>query len=108
MVLIYILAGLYYKMEVMVYRPLEQEDAIRVVLSSDRKTTNLIPKWQDIAVLESLSKAISPVAEPTVFLSGEKHVTVSSILPIFHNLQNKILVVQEDDTTLTEDIQTHS
>ena len=43
----------------------QQEDAVRVVLSSDRKTTHLLPTWQDIEVLEPISKALSPIAELT-------------------------------------------
>ncbi len=91
-------------MEAMVARLLEQEEAVRVVLSSDRKITHLIPTWQDLQVLESISKALSPVSELTDFLSGENHITVSSIIPILHNLKTKVLLPSEDDTTLTKDI----
>lgn len=91
-------------MEAMISRLLEQEDAVRVVLSSDRKSSHLVLTWQDIHVLESMSKALSPVAELTDFLSGEKHVTVSSILPVLHNLATKVLLVQDDDSELTKGI----
>ena len=36
----------------MVIRTLEQEKAIRVALSMDRKTSHLIPTWQDTDVLQ--------------------------------------------------------
>ena len=85
-------------------RLLEQEDAVRVVLSSDRKTSHLIPTWQDIEVLESISKALSPISELTDFLSGEDHVTASAVIPVLHNLKTKILIAKEDDTALTRDI----
>lgn len=88
----------------MISQLLEQEDAVRVVLSNDRKTSNLIPTWQDIDVLESISKALSPISELTDFLSGENHVTISAIIPVLHNLKTKILVTKEEDTTLTKDI----
>ena len=91
-------------MEAMITRLLEQEEAVRVVLSCDRKTGHLIPKWQDIEVLESISKALSPIAELTDFLSGENHITISSVIPVLHNLKNKILVENDEDTSLTKDI----
>ena len=91
-------------MAAMVSRILEQEDVIRAVLGSDRKMSHLIPRWQDIDVLESLAKALSPVSELTDFLSGEKHITISSVIPIIHNLATKVLVDEEDDTELTKTI----
>ena len=85
-------------MESMVNRLLEQELAVRIVLSSDKKSGHLVPTWQ---VLESLSKALSPVAELTHFLSGDKHVTISSVLPVLHN-HAKVLIEEDDDTQLTK------
>ena len=40
-------------------KSLEQNVAIRMVLSEDRKTTHLIPIWQDSMVLESVNAALS-------------------------------------------------
>ena len=77
---------------------------MRLVLSTDRKTSHLVPTWQDIEVLESLSKALSPLADLTDFRSGEKMATISAVLPVIHNITNKILIEQDDDTTLTKDI----
>ncbi len=45
----------------MISRVLEQEEAIRTVLSADRKTTHLVPNWQDIDVLVSINQALSPL-----------------------------------------------
>ena len=47
----------------MVDRILEQESAIRVVFSSDRKVLHLIPTWQDIEVLKAINDALGPLAE---------------------------------------------
>ena len=44
----------------MVTRILEQENAIRTVLSADRKASHLIPTWQDIQVLTAIHQAFSP------------------------------------------------
>ncbi len=88
----------------MISRLLEQEDAVRVVLSTDRKISHLIPTWQDMHVFECISKALSPISELTDFLSGECHVTVSSVVPVLHNLKTKILIAKEDEAQLTKDI----
>jgi len=37
---------------------IEQQDAIRVVLSQDRRVSHLIPTWQDFDVLESWVEAV--------------------------------------------------
>ena len=44
----------------MVTRILEQENAIRTVLSADTKASHLIPTWQDIQVLTAIHQALSP------------------------------------------------
>jgi len=62
----------------LVARLLEQEAALRQVLSADRKTAHLVPTWQDLEVLESIDKALSPLADFTDILSGEKYVTFSA------------------------------
>ena len=38
-------------MQKMVMRVLEQEPAIRQILSADQKTSHLVPSWQDVEVL---------------------------------------------------------
>ena len=84
----------------MVIRILEQEKAIRVALSMDRKTSHLIPTWQDIDVLQSLKAAIGPLMSLTD-LSGETYVTVSAVLPLLHLIQHDILNEDDSDTELT-------
>ena len=91
----------------MIQRILEQEQAIRQILSTDRKTTQLIPSWQDIEVLESVSKALNPVADFTDILSGEDYVTVSSVKPLLQHLSHELLVEDDDHTQLTRDIKEH-
>ena len=66
----------------LISRIFEQDAAIRMILSDDRKTTHLIQTWQDTMVLESLNAALSPVAEFTDFMSGEKYVSISAIKPL--------------------------
>lgn len=58
----------------MVSRILQQEEAIRVVLSADRNTTHLVPTWQDIDVLQSIDQALTPLSSLTDMLSGEEYV----------------------------------
>ncbi len=88
----------------MVKRILEQESAIRVVLSADRKVSHLVPTWQDIDVLQSIDKALSPLISLTDILSGETYVTVSAVLPMCDLIENKVLKEEDGDTQLTKDI----
>ena len=64
-------------------RILEQEEALRSVLSADRKTIHLIPIWQDMDVLQSINAALDPLAMLTDVLSRETNVTISAVLPYF-------------------------
>jgi len=53
----------------MISRVLEQEKALRQVLSLDRKTVHLGPTWQDLEVLESINKPMAPLTDFTDILS---------------------------------------
>ena len=86
----------------MIRRILEQEKAIRQVLGSDRKTTHLIPNWQDVDVMESVDKVLVPLSEFTNILSMEHSVTVSSLKPLLHHLRTEVLIQKENDTELTK------
>ena len=90
----------------MVSRILEQEEAIRVVLSADRKTTHLVPTWQDVDVLQSIHQALSPLSSLTDMLSGEEYmyVTVSAVLPMLKLIDDSLLKEEDSDTRLTKDI----
>ena len=74
------------------------------MLGADRKSSHLIPTWQDIDVLESVNKALGPLQEFTDIMSGEKYVTVSAIKPVLKHLEEKVLVDADADTSLTCDI----
>ena len=59
--------------EKMVARVLEQEKAIRQVVGTDRKTSHLVPTWQDIDVLQSVHFAVKNLTDlQIIMLSGEK------------------------------------
>lgn len=88
----------------MVARVLEQERAIRVVLGADRKTSHLILTWQDIDVLQSIDRALSPLLSLTDILSGESYVTVSAVLPMLQLIEGHILKEDDADTPLTRDL----
>ena len=90
--------------EKVVTRVLEQEKAIRQVVSTDRKTCHLIPTWQDINVLQSVHSAIKSLADFTDMLSGEDGVTLSALKAVFHILKNDVLVKSSVDTMVTKDI----
>ena len=88
----------------MISRILEQEKALRQVLSMDRKTAHLVPTWQDLEVLESINKALAPLADFTDILSGEKYVTFSALIPLLKHIIDDVLQHDEEDITLTTDI----
>ena len=90
--------------EKMVARVLEQEKAIRQVVSTDRRTSHLTPTWQDIDVLQSVHSAIKDLADFTDTLSGEDQVTLSALKAVLYLLKNQVLVESTTDTTLTKDI----
>ena len=88
----------------MIARILEQEKGLRQVLSVDRKTAHLVPTWQDLEVLESINKALAPLADFTDILSGEKYVTFSALIPLLKHITDDVLSDDKEDTTLTTDI----
>ncbi|XP_072560454.1 E3 SUMO-protein ligase ZBED1-like isoform X1 [Paramormyrops kingsleyae] len=88
----------------MIARVLEQEKAIAKVLSADKKTRHLAPSWQDIEVLESVCKALNPLANFTDALSGEKYVSVSYLKPVLHLFNEEVLKPVADDSELTKTI----
>ncbi|XP_036957921.1 E3 SUMO-protein ligase ZBED1-like [Acanthopagrus latus] len=73
----------------MIKRFVEQEKAIRHVLGADKKRRHLLPTWQDVDVLESVSKALSPLLEFTDALSGEQVVTISYLKPVLSLLTRR-------------------
>ena len=87
----------------MIDRILEQERAIRRVLSEDRKVAHLVLTWQDIDVLTSVHKALDPFADFTDALSGDSYVTVSSIKPTLSFIKEATMAT-DDDTSLTADL----
>ena len=83
---------------------MEQEDAIRQVLSKDKNTCHLVPTWQDKEVLSAVNKALLALKNFIDILSAEKHVTMSAIKPILEHFRFRDLSVKENDVQLTEDI----
>ena len=88
----------------MIERIVEQQDAIRVVLGQDRKTSHLLPTWQDLDVLQSILKAIEGFKDLTDLLSREKRITCSAIKPLIKVINDKIVIPQDDDSSLTLEI----
>ena len=88
-------------MNKMISRILEQEEAIRRTLSSDRKTISLNLTWQDKDILESTDKVLSQLSSLTDILSGENYATISSVLMMIELLKNTLLKHSDDDTELT-------
>ena len=74
----------------MLKRIIEQQEAIRIVLASDRKASHLIPSWQDFDVMEVVVATLGPLGELTDALSAEKNVTVSVIRPLLDGITKEI------------------
>ena len=87
----------------MIERILEQERAIRQVLSEDRKVSHLVLKWQDLDVLTSVRSTLEPLADFTDALSGDSYVTVSSVKPTLSFIENASKATH-DDTNLTAEL----
>ncbi len=75
----------------MIQRILEQKKAITQVLAADRSTRHLVLTWQDIDVLDSVSKALAPLLDFTDALSSENYVTVSCLKPTLHLFNSELL-----------------
>ncbi|CAM4685940.1 unnamed protein product [Leuciscus chuanchicus] len=88
----------------MIGRVLEQKSALSKVLSTDRKVRHLLPSWQDLEVLESVNKALSPLQDFTDALSGERYVSISCVKPTLHLLNTSVLAEDEADTDLTKSL----
>ena len=88
----------------MVARILEQIMAIRRVLSADHKCCHLLPTWQDTEVLEVIDNMLSPLADLTDLLSGEKYVSISSIKAVINHIHSDALAEKDDDVLLAKDI----
>uniref|UniRef100_A0A672MZ58 HAT C-terminal dimerisation domain-containing protein n=1 Tax=Sinocyclocheilus grahami TaxID=75366 RepID=A0A672MZ58_SINGR len=83
----------------MVERFLEQQQSVCSVLADDRKKWHLMPKDSDITVLETVKEVLSPVTSFTDALSGEKHTTLSAVLPLSWKIFS-ILTAEEGDSNL--------
>ena len=86
----------------MINRIMEQQEPIRIILASDRRTAHLVPTWQDMDVLESVVAVLSPLREFTDLLAGEKN--VSAILPLLNHIQDSILAKKPGESNLTKEI----
>ena len=85
----------------MLERITEQQEAIRIVLASDRKVSHLIPTWQDFDVIDSVIAALGPLGELTDALSAEKNITISAVRPLLTRLSQEILMEKDTDSSLT-------
>ncbi|XP_034148357.1 zinc finger BED domain-containing protein 4-like [Esox lucius] len=90
----------------MISRILEQQKAITQVLSEDRKTQHLILTWQDMDVLESVTKSLGPLLDFTDALLGEDYVSVSYVKPVCQFFNTSMQLIQEGDTDLTKTLKT--
>ena len=86
----------------MLKRIAEQQEAIRIVLDSDRKSSRLIStSWQDFEVIDLTLEALGLLNDFTDALSVEKKIIVSAIHPLLTHLRSEILQDKDNDCSLT-------
>ena len=88
----------------MIHHIVEQQEATRVVLATDRRSSHLIPTWQDFDVMESILAATAPLREMTDLLSGESHITISAVRPLIQHLSSTVLCYKNEDSKLAKEI----
>lgn len=76
----------------MVERFIEQQQAVSAVLAEDRKKWYLMPKDSDITILETVKEVLSPISSFTDALSGERHTTLSSVLPLTWKIYSTLTI----------------
>ncbi|XP_047674033.1 ceramide transfer protein isoform X2 [Tachysurus fulvidraco] len=81
----------------MIARVLKQQNALSKVLSADRKVRHLLPSWQDLELLESVNKALSPLQDFTDALLGEHYVSISYV-------NTSVLAEEEEDIGLSKSL----
>ncbi|XP_039510154.1 E3 SUMO-protein ligase ZBED1-like [Pimephales promelas] len=86
----------------MVERFLEQQQVVCAVLAEDRKKWYLMPKDSDITVLETVKAVLEPLSPFTDALSGEKHTTLSSVLPLLWKIFECLSHKQSDSALAQE------
>lgn len=88
----------------MIQQLLEKEKAIRQVLATEWSTRHLVLKWQDINVLDAVSKALGPLLDFTDALSSENYMTVSCLKFILHLFSSELLQEKDEESDLTKTI----
>ena len=68
----------------MASRLIEQQNALCAVLADDRKYWCKMPSEEELTTIESMVQVLEPLSYFTDALSGEFHVTVSAIRPLFY------------------------
>ncbi|XP_065127446.1 E3 SUMO-protein ligase ZBED1-like [Paramisgurnus dabryanus] len=86
----------------MVERFLEQQQSVCASLAEDRKKWHLMPKDTDITILETLKEILGPLSPFTDALSGEKHKTLSSVLPLMWKIRSCLDDVDGDSVLARE------
>lgn len=71
-------------------RILEQQGAIRDVLSSSREDSHLVPTWQDIDALKAVCDALKALHTLTDILSADEIITISAVLPLQKIIQDEM------------------
>jgi len=81
----------------MIKRLLENEQALKVLLSSkEYQRSDLLPPPGQWIILEAVHKALEPFSIMTDLLSGDKDVTISSVIPVIERIKTICKPNEED------------
>ena len=74
----------------MVQRLNENMAYVKTILQDDRKCSHLVPSWQDVDCFAAIQTALSPVADLTDIMCGDKYVTISSMKSLLNILKSDL------------------
>ena len=70
----------------------------------DKKHRDLTIPWQESEHIDQILKALDGFNKLTDLLSGEKEVTISSVIPLLRHIYELCVIGEDEDGTLTADI----
>ena len=85
-----------------IYFSFSNFDAIDV---TDRKYRDYLPTYEQKDVIASVAAILQPFSELTDLLSGEKCVTISSVVPILSHIFALCYSSDDDDANLTDEVE---
>ena len=87
----------------MIQRVMEQQAAICAALL-EQKRMDLLPKDNELKLLEDIIDILKPFKDVTEQMSGQAYVTLSAVRPILHFLKSKVLQPLDSESRSVQNI----